>query len=156
MDELRFITLNRKISSGLEQTNGFLPRHKKSTRVELFALAEGSRSIEEKKQEGDLAEGSIPNSQPGSSDEEAILLDVQEMMCGACAASVKTILKRHPKVRNATVNLLTETAAVSVSVADKGSEELEMLEVELAALVTSSGFPTSVRKPEETDFNGNC
>lgn len=82
----------------------------------------------------------------------AVLLDVQEMMCGACAATVKNILTKHPYVTNATVNLLTETAAVKLAVDRK--TDLELLETELAQLVTSNGFPAIVRKPQDADAEG--
>ena len=45
---------------------------------------------------------------------ETILLDVQNMKCGGCTASVKRILEGIPEVSTASVNLLTESAAVTV------------------------------------------
>lgn len=45
---------------------------------------------------------------------ETIILDVQNMKCGGCTASVKRILEGIPEVSTASVNLLTESAAVTV------------------------------------------
>jgi len=41
-----------------------------------------------------------------------VLLDVDEMMCGGCSASVRKILEKQPGVVRASVNLATETAVV--------------------------------------------
>eukprot|EP00850_Spirogloea_muscicola_P017582 SM000152S01570 [mRNA] locus=s152:209646:217869:- [translate_table: standard] len=79
---------------------------------------------------------------PVPSEEAVVLLDVQGMMCGGCAGAVRSILSSHPLVTSASVNLLTETAAVKVRtaapVANDGSEEL-------AALLTERGFSSRVR-----------
>lgn len=40
------------------------------------------------------------------------------MMCGGCSAAVKGILLKQPGVEAAAVNLLTETAAVTVKAGD--------------------------------------
>ena len=44
---------------------------------------------------------------------ETLVLDVQNMKCGGCTASVKRILEAIPEVSTASVNLLTESAAVT-------------------------------------------
>ena len=43
-----------------------------------------------------------------------IVLDVTGMMCGACAAAVRTALEKQPGVISATVNTVTESAAATV------------------------------------------
>lgn len=43
-----------------------------------------------------------------------MVLDVGGMKCGGCSAAVKNILLKQPGVQTAAVNLLTETAAVTV------------------------------------------
>ncbi|CAI6009934.1 unnamed protein product [Closterium sp. NIES-65] len=112
-----------------------------------------------------------------------VLLDVREMMCGGCAAAVRQVLSEHPRVISAGVNLVTESAAVTVSlrapeasaspsasasaapsatasfppaIAKAGDEaaELEALRAELAELVEDAGFPCSVRRAGEADEEG--
>eukprot|EP00850_Spirogloea_muscicola_P015457 SM000118S25600 [mRNA] locus=s118:244016:252177:- [translate_table: standard] len=77
------------------------------------------------------------------SEEAVVLMDVQGMMCGGCAGAVRSILSSHPLVTSASVNLLTETAAVrlrtAAPVANDGGEEL-------AALLTERGFSSRVRR----------
>jgi Cu2+-exporting ATPase len=46
--------------------------------------------------------------------EEVLLLDVTGMRCAGCVSRVKEILEREPPVRQASVNLATETAVVRV------------------------------------------
>ena len=45
---------------------------------------------------------------------EAILLDVSGMKCGGCSAAVKRILSEKADIKNAAVNLLTESAVFKV------------------------------------------
>eukprot|EP00850_Spirogloea_muscicola_P000611 SM000002S05691 [mRNA] locus=s2:1647785:1657192:+ [translate_table: standard] len=77
------------------------------------------------------------------SEEAVVLLEVQGMMCGGCVGAVRSILSSHPFVTSASVNLLTETAAVvlrtAIPVANDGGEEL-------AALLTERGFSSRVRR----------
>ncbi|GJP57652.1 hypothetical protein CLOP_g14524, partial [Closterium sp. NIES-67] len=105
-----------------------------------------------------------------------VLLDVREMMCGGCAAAVRQVLSAHPRVISAGVNLVTESAAVTVSLrapeasgsptapaspsasfpsasAKPSAEaaELDSLRAELAELVDDAGFPCSVRSAAEAD-----
>ncbi|CAI7788242.1 unnamed protein product [Closterium sp. NIES-54] len=109
-----------------------------------------------------------------------VLLDVREMMCGGCAAAVRQVLSEHPRVISAGVNLVTESAAITVSLrapeasaspsasapatpsataafppanakASGESAELEALRAELAELVEDAGFPCSVRRAGEAD-----
>jgi len=44
----------------------------------------------------------------------SILLDVDGMKCGSCVQAVEKILKNHPKVINASVNLVTKTAFIQL------------------------------------------
>ncbi|GJN30468.1 hypothetical protein PR202_gb18777 [Eleusine coracana subsp. coracana] len=70
-----------------------------------------------------------------------VLLDVSGMMCGGCAARVRSILAAaDARVETAAVNLLAESAAVRLRApASPGAGE------ELAARLTECGFPTSAR-----------
>lgn len=45
---------------------------------------------------------------------QTLVLDVGGMKCGGCSAAVKSILLKQPGVKGAAVNLLTESAAVTV------------------------------------------
>jgi hypothetical protein len=45
---------------------------------------------------------------------QTVVLDVGGMKCGGCSAAVKSMLLKHPGVQGAAVNLLTESAAVTV------------------------------------------
>jgi len=69
-----------------------------------------------------------------------IVLDVGKMMCGGCSASVKRILLKQNKVKEAAVNLLTGTAIVTVE-AGTGPEDVDTI----IESVSSKGFPSSVR-----------
>ncbi|GJN08903.1 hypothetical protein PR202_ga26863 [Eleusine coracana subsp. coracana] len=70
-----------------------------------------------------------------------VLLDVSGMMCGGCAARVRSILAADARVETAAVNLLAESAAVRLRApAAPGAGE------ELAARLTECGFPTSARR----------
>ncbi|GJN30447.1 hypothetical protein PR202_gb18755 [Eleusine coracana subsp. coracana] len=72
-----------------------------------------------------------------------VLLDVSGMMCGGCAARVRSILAADARVETAAVNLLAESAAVRLRApASPGAGE------ELAARLTECGFPTSARRGE--------
>lgn len=58
-----------------------------------------------------------PAAQSAAADEQAtetVVLDVGGMKCGGCSAAVKSMLLKQPGVVGAAVNLLTETAAVTV------------------------------------------
>lgn len=73
---------------------------------------------------------------------ETVLLDVGGMKCGGCSAAVKRMLSARPEVSNAAVNLLTETAAVQLKLPSPSAAE------DLAAMLTSKGFPATVRQNE--------
>ena len=82
---------------------------------------------------------------------QALLLDVQEMMCGGGAASVKNMLLSHAQVQTASVNLVTETAAVILEegAGEAGGEEL-------AKMLTDRGFPSTARKLGQADSEGEA
>uniref|UniRef100_A0A0E0K9J8 HMA domain-containing protein n=1 Tax=Oryza punctata TaxID=4537 RepID=A0A0E0K9J8_ORYPU len=75
----------------------------------------------------------------GASD-ATVLLDVSGMMCGGCAARVRTILAGDERVETAAVNLLAESAAVRLRSPEPGAGE------ELAARLTECGFPSVARR----------
>ena len=74
---------------------------------------------------------------------EVVLLDVQGMMCGGCVARVRNLLLSHEQVQSAAVNMLTETAAICLYPPPAGHRE--SLGTELAAHLTTSGFPSQQR-----------
>uniref|UniRef100_A0A0E0LNJ0 HMA domain-containing protein n=1 Tax=Oryza punctata TaxID=4537 RepID=A0A0E0LNJ0_ORYPU len=59
----------------------------------------------------------------GGSDSEAILLNVQGMMCDGCAASVKRILESQPEVTSATVDFKEAKAVVLTTAEVKAAED---------------------------------
>ncbi|KAL6867742.1 hypothetical protein ACP4OV_015766 [Aristida adscensionis] len=69
-----------------------------------------------------------------------VLLDVGGMMCGGCAARVRSVLAADARVETAAVNLLAESAAVRLRAPAPGAGE------ELAARLTECGFPTTARR----------
>ncbi|KAF8061329.1 PAA2 [Scenedesmus sp. PABB004] len=73
---------------------------------------------------------------------ETVVLDVGGMKCGGCSAAVKSMLAKHPGVQGAAVNLLTETAAVTVRAGEAGTVSAA------AEMLTKKGFPAKLRAPE--------
>ena len=96
--------------------------------------------------------------------EEVVLLDVRGMHCGGCTANVKRILEMEPACVSAAVNLANESALVRVAVRagggasdSPGAGDVSVPEADiaravravgdsLAAVVTSQGFPATVRE----------
>jgi Cu2+-exporting ATPase len=96
----------------------------------------------------------------------AILLDVGGMKCGGCSAAVKRMLLAQPGIETAAVNLLTETAAITltpeaaalVAAVEGGGAMAAAASAattpptappaaeSAAAFLTSKGFPATVRK----------
>uniref|UniRef100_A0A0D9Z2V7 HMA domain-containing protein n=1 Tax=Oryza glumipatula TaxID=40148 RepID=A0A0D9Z2V7_9ORYZ len=76
----------------------------------------------------------------GGSDAATVLLDVSGMMCGGCAARVRTILAADERVETAAVNLLAESAAVRLRSPEPAAGK------ELAARLTECGFPSVARR----------
>lgn len=70
-------------------------------------------------------------------------LDVEKMMCAGCVGAVERQLTQNEGVTSACVNLLTEVAVV------KYDPQIITPET-LAAKLTSKGFPTQVRTPNQT------
>lgn len=79
------------------------------------------------------------------------------MKCGGCSAAVKRMLLTQPGVATAAVNLLTETAAITLTpeAAAAGAEDADTTTtqpapaaaaLDAAAFLTSKGFPATVRK----------
>uniref|UniRef100_A0A7C9DKA7 P-type Cu(2+) transporter n=1 Tax=Opuntia streptacantha TaxID=393608 RepID=A0A7C9DKA7_OPUST len=87
----------------------------------------------------------------------SFLLDVNGMMCGACVSRVKGILSADKRVESAVVNMLTETAAVTLNPeAAGGGSAAEDLAKRLSACgfdakprVAGSGVGERVRKWKE-------
>eukprot|EP00898_Chlorokybus_atmophyticus_P007014 jgi/Chlat1/7313/Chrsp58S06935 len=69
------------------------------------------------------------------------LLDVGGMKCGGCAVAVKRILQSDSAVASASVNLLTNTAAITFSESNASASDA-------AALLTARGFPSSLRQAQ--------
>ncbi|XP_078444379.1 copper-transporting ATPase PAA2, chloroplastic [Wolffia australiana] len=78
--------------------------------------------------------------QPAEISGASFLLEVDGMMCGGCAARVKTVLCADARVDSAAVNLLTGTAAVRL----RNGGEAVVVE-ELVRRLTECGFPTKRR-----------
>jgi Cu2+-exporting ATPase len=80
-----------------------------------------------------LADAPPTTTQPSSTPLPTLLLDVGGMKCAGCSAAVGRILSSHPAVERASVNLVTETAAVALRAgADVASVD------EIAAAVRAS------------------
>ncbi|CAI5516804.1 unnamed protein product [Closterium sp. Naga37s-1] len=76
-----------------------------------------------------------------------VLLDVREMMCGGCAAAVRQVLSEHPRVISAGVNLVTESAAVTVSLrAPEASASPSASASAPAAPSATAAFPPAIAK----------
>lgn len=72
-----------------------------------------------------------------------VVLDVTKMMCGGCSASVKKILSQQPKVKEASVNLITGTAVVHL-VPESSDQDVG----DIVRVVSDKGFPTFLRTAE--------
>jgi len=81
-----------------------------------------------------------------TSSSDVVLLDVEGMMCGGCVARVRSLLNAQEFVDTAAVNMLTETAAIRFH---PSSRPIEDLTSELAAHLTTCGFPSKLRTVEE-------
>ena len=74
---------------------------------------------------------------------ETIVLDVEGMMCAACVSAVEKKLAQCEGVATATVNLVTEVAAVSC--------RPEADPQALAQTLTDAGYPSKIRESEGSD-----
>jgi len=68
------------------------------------------------------------------------------MKCGSCVQAVENILKKHPNVNNASVNLVTKTAFIEV---EEPNDSIN----DLIQTLTSKGFPTRERDYQTTANN---
>ena len=76
----------------------------------------------------------------------SILLDIDGMKCGSCVQTVEKILLNHPKVNNASVNLVTKTAFIEI---EDSNQCLNYLIQDL----TSKGFPSKERDYQSISTN---
>ena len=60
------------------------------------------------------------------------------MRCGSCVQAVEKILRNHPNINHASVNLVTKTAFIEI---EKPNENLS----DLIQILTSQGFPANER-----------
>ncbi|KAK1305740.1 hypothetical protein QJS10_CPA10g00816 [Acorus calamus] len=67
-------------------------------------------------------------------------MEVGGMMCGGCAARVKTVLSSDDRVETAAVNMVTETVAVRLRRSDGGGDEAAVVGEDLARWLTECGF----------------
>ena len=65
------------------------------------------------------------------------------MKCGSCVQAVEKILKNHPNVKDASVNLVTKTAFIEIEEPNKNLAEL-------IKTLTSKGFPSKERDYQTT------
>ena len=74
------------------------------------------------------------------------------MKCGSCVQAVEKILKNHPNINNASVNLVTKTALVEI-------KEPNNPFVDVIQTLTSKGFPSKERANQtiskNTEFERN-
>lgn len=77
---------------------------------------------------------------------DAVVLDVEGMMCGGCVARVRNLLSADDRVESAAVNILTETAAIRIrTTGGSGDKSYASVANELAARLSLSGFPSKQR-----------
>ena len=67
------------------------------------------------------------------------------MKCGSCVQAVEKILKSHPEINNASVNLVTKTALVEIKEPNNPFSDV-------IQTLTSKGFPSRER-PDQTTLN---
>ena len=77
------------------------------------------------------------------------MLDVSNMKCGGCTASVKRILLSEPGVHKAAVNLLTETAVVKLHPGQSSADEA-------ASLLSSKALSQRLPCPAATPLQHTC
>ena len=77
------------------------------------------------------------------------------MKCGGCSAAVKRILLQQPYVQAAAVNLLTETAVVTVA-GCQASTAADEAATRAAAALTAKGFPSTMRSATDSGVAGDA
>eukprot|EP00240_Pyramimonas_obovata_P000485 CAMPEP_0118924204 /NCGR_PEP_ID=MMETSP1169-20130426/2446_1 /TAXON_ID=36882 /ORGANISM="Pyramimonas obovata, Strain CCMP722" /LENGTH=598 /DNA_ID=CAMNT_0006865295 /DNA_START=246 /DNA_END=2038 /DNA_ORIENTATION=+ len=78
-----------------------------------------------------------------SAKSEMVLLDVTGMKCAGCSGAVQRVLDAQPELASASVNLLTNSAAVWVD--EQGAESPDVVAQKIAQVITDKGFPATVR-----------
>ena len=86
------------------------------------------------------AASAFPASASAVAEDRVIVLDVTKMMCGGCSSAVKNILSKHPAVNDASVNLVTASAVVTMIPEATDTDVDSVVEA-----VTSKGFPSFLR-----------
>ncbi|KAF6265672.1 heavy metal translocatin [Scenedesmus sp. NREL 46B-D3] len=81
--------------------------------------------------------------------QQTVVLDVGGMKCGGCSSAVKSMLLKHPGVQGAAVNLLTESAAVTVS-----AGEVDVVSA-AAEMLTKKGFPAQPRSEQHSELTSD-
>mmetsp|Transcript_3270 Transcript_3270/g.4448 ORF Transcript_3270/g.4448 Transcript_3270/m.4448 type:complete len:728 (-) Transcript_3270:392-2575(-) len=94
---------------------------------------------------------------PPSGSSTVVLLDVRGMKCAGCSGAVQRLLDKQPDLEKASVNLITESAAVWISPMSSAlngddtktgapaSRSPEDVAQAMADLITNQGFPAEVR-----------
>lgn len=77
--------------------------------------------------------------------DNVVVLDVTKMMCGGCSASVKKMLSQQPKVKEASVNLITGTAVVHLA-PESSDKDVD----DIVRMISDKGFPTFLRTAENS------
>lgn len=75
----------------------------------------------------------------------SLILEIQGMMCGSCAARVRNLLLSDSRVESVAVNMLTEMAAVRLK-QDGDFLDVNVVAGELARSLTEYGFPSKKRE----------
>eukprot|EP00959_Pyramimonas_sp_CCMP1952_P005782 121067-Pyramimonas_sp.AAC.1 len=70
-----------------------------------------------------------------------VLLDVTGMKCAGCSGAVQRVLDAQPDLASASVNLLTNSAAVWVD--RQGAESTDAIAQKMAQIITDKGFPAT-------------
>uniref|UniRef100_A0A0C9S3V5 TSA: Wollemia nobilis Ref_Wollemi_Transcript_28344_3340 transcribed RNA sequence n=1 Tax=Wollemia nobilis TaxID=56998 RepID=A0A0C9S3V5_9CONI len=85
-------------------------------------------------------------------DLDSVVIDIEGMMCGSCAARVRNLLLADSRVESAAVNMVTEMAAIRLKT-DAGSPDVGVVAEELARRLTDCGFPSKKRKASSSVVN---
>lgn len=114
-------------------------RHRFSSRV----FRQQQRFVRSSAAAVDDVEVGISTQAPNVGKDPVIVLDVTKMMCGGCSSAVKNILVKHPAVVDASVNLITASAVVTLTPEATDTDVDSVVEA-----VTSKGFPSFLRTME--------
>eukprot|EP00889_Picochlorum_renovo_P001359 jgi/Picre1/28389/NNA_003794.t1 len=86
-----------------------------------------------------------PPENASTAPDNVVVLDVTKMMCGGCSASVKKMLSQQPKVKEASVNLITGTAVVHLA-PESSDKDVD----DIVRVISDKGFPTFLRTAENS------